>query len=61
MNDNEKKERMLAAGYLPHPNGHPRKELSSKGERQHNELVRLRMQVAGARLEKQRASRQFCA
>ena len=40
-----RKERMLAAGYVPHPKGRPRKEAASDEVKQHNELVKLRMQV----------------
>ena len=40
-----RKERMLAAGYIPRPKGRPRKEAASEEVRQHDELVKLRMQV----------------
>ena len=40
-----RKERMLAAGYIPRPKGRPRKEAASEEVRQHNEIVKLRMQV----------------
>ena len=40
-----RKERMLAAGYVPRPKGRPRKEAASEEVRQYNELVKLRMQV----------------
>ena len=40
-----RKERMVAAGYVPRPKGRPRKDAASEEIRQHNELVKLRMQV----------------
>ena len=40
-----RKERILAAGYIPRPKGRPRKEAASEEIKQHNELVKLRMQV----------------
>ena len=40
-----RKERMLAAGYIPRPKGRPRKEAAREEVRQHNEIVKLRMQV----------------
>ena len=40
-----RKERMVAAGHVPRPKGRPRKEAASEKVRQHNELVKLRMQV----------------
>ncbi len=45
MERQRRKERMLAAGYIPRPKGRPRKEPASEEEKQHNELVKLRMQV----------------
>lgn len=45
MERQRRKERMLAAGYIPRPKGRPRKEPASKDAKQHNELVKLRMQV----------------
>lgn len=45
MNRQRRKERMLAAGYIPRPKGRPRKETASEEVQQHNELVKLRMQV----------------
>ena len=45
MERQRRKERMLAAGYIPRPKGHPRKEPASEDAKQHNELVKLRMQV----------------
>ena len=40
-----RKERMVTAGYVPRPEGRPRKDAASEEVRQHNELVKLRMQV----------------
>ena len=40
-----RKERKIAAGYIPRPKGRPRKEPSREETKQHNELVKLRMQV----------------
>lgn len=40
-----RKERMVAAGYVPRPKGRPCKDAASEEVRQHNELVKLRMQV----------------
>ena len=40
-----RKERMQTAGYVPRPKGRPRKDAASEEIRQHNELVKLRMQV----------------
>ena len=40
-----RKERMVAAEYVPRPKGRPRKDAASEEVRQHNELVKLRMQV----------------
>ena len=40
-----RKERMEAAGYVVRPKGRPRKDADSEEVRQHNELVKLRMQV----------------
>ena len=40
-----RKERILAAGYIPRPKGRLRKEAASEEVKQHNELVKLRMQV----------------
>ena len=39
------KERKLAAGYILRPKGRPRKEPANEETKQHNELVKLRMQV----------------
>mgnify|MGYP007121298542 FL=1 len=36
---------MVTAGYVPRPKGRPRKDAASEEVRQHNELVKLRMQV----------------
>ena len=40
-----RKERKIAAGYIPRPKGRPRKELVSDEAKRNNELVQLRMQV----------------
>ena len=45
INRQNRKERQLAAGYVPRPKGRPRKDAASEEVRQHNELVKLRMQV----------------
>ena len=45
MERQRRKERMQAAGYIPRPKGRPRKEPASGKINQHNELVKLRMQV----------------
>ena len=45
MERQRRKERMQAAGYIPRPKGRPRKEPASEEINQHNELVKLRMQV----------------
>ena len=45
MERQRRKERMLAAGYIPRPKGRPCKEPVSEETKQHNGLVKLRMQV----------------
>jgi len=40
-----KKSRLIAAGYIPQPKGRPRKSEESQQEKLNNELVKLRMQV----------------
>ena len=45
MERQRRKERKLAAGYIPRPKGRPRKEPANEETKQHNELVKLRMQV----------------
>ena len=40
-----RKERMVAAGHVPRPKGRPRKEAASEEVRQHNEIMKLWMQV----------------
>ena len=45
VNRQNRKERLLAAGYVPRSKGRPRKEATSEEVRQHNEIVKLRMQV----------------
>ena len=45
MTRQNRKERMIAAGYIARPKGRPRKELVSDEVKRNNELVQLRMQV----------------
>ena len=40
-----RKERRIAAGYIPRPKGRPRKEAASEEAKRNNEVVLLRMQV----------------
>ena len=40
-----RKERNIAAGYIPRPKGRPRKEPESEEVKRNNEIVQLRMQV----------------
>ena len=40
-----RKERKIAAGYIPLPKGRPRKEAASEEVKRNNEIVQLRMQV----------------
>ena len=40
-----RKERLLAAGYIPRPKGRPRKEPESEEAKRNNEVVQLRMTV----------------
>ena len=40
-----RKERKIAAGYIPRPKGRPRKEPASEEVKRNNEIERLRMQV----------------
>ena len=40
-----RKERRMAAGYIPRPKGRPRKEAASEENKRNNEVVQLRMQV----------------
>ena len=40
-----RKERKIAAGYIPLPKGRPRKEPASEETKRNNEIVQLRMQV----------------
>ena len=40
-----RKERMVAAGYIPRPKGRPRKEAVSEEAKRNNEIVQLRMQL----------------
>ena len=40
-----RKQRLLASGYIPRPKGRPRKETADEETRRNKELVELRMQV----------------
>ena len=40
-----RKERLLAAGYIPRPKGRPRKEAASEEVKRNNEVAQLRMTV----------------
>ena len=40
-----RKERRIAAGYIPRPRGRPRKGTASEEAKRNNEVVQLRMQV----------------
>ena len=40
-----RKERLLAAGYIPRPKGRPRKEPENEEAKRNNEVVQLRMTV----------------
>ena len=40
-----RKKRLLAAGYIPRPKGRPRKEPASEEAKRNNEVVQLRMTV----------------
>ena len=40
-----RKERRIAAGYIPRPKGRPRKETASEEAKRNNEVALLRMQV----------------
>ena len=45
MERQRRKERKIAAGYIPRPKGRPRKEPTSEEVKRNNEIVQLRMQV----------------
>ena len=45
MERQRRKERKIAAGYIPRPKGRPRKEPASEETKRNNEIVQLRMQV----------------
>ncbi len=45
MTRQNRKERRIAAGYIPRPKGRPRKEPASEEAKRNNEVVQLRMQV----------------
>lgn len=40
-----RKQRLIANGYIPQPKGRPRKDPLSEEQKRNNELVELRMQV----------------
>ncbi len=45
VNRQNRKRRMVEAGYLPQPEGRPRKDSGTEEARRNNELVQLRMTV----------------
>ena len=45
INRQNRKERKIAAGYIPRPKGRPRKEPASEEVKRSNEIAQLRMQV----------------
>ena len=45
MERQRRKERKISAGYIPRPQGRPRKEPASEEVKRNNEIVQLRMQV----------------
>jgi len=45
INRQNRKDRLLAEGYIPRPKGRPRKEPVSEGAKRNNEVVQLRMTV----------------
>ena len=45
INRQNRKERKIAAGYIPRPKGRPRKESASEEVKRSNEIALLRMQV----------------
>lgn len=45
INRQNRKERKIAAGYIPRPKGRPRKEPASEEVKRNNEILQLRMQV----------------
>lgn len=45
MERQRRKERKIAAGYIPRPKGRPRKESASEDVKRNNEIAQLRMQV----------------
>ena len=45
MERQRRKERKIAAGYIPRPKGRPRKESASEEVKRNNEIAQLRMQV----------------
>ena len=45
INRQNRKERLLAEGYIPRPKGRPRKESESEEAKRNNEVIQLRMTV----------------
>ena len=45
VNRQNRKQRLVEQGYIPRPQGRPRKDSADENVRQQNELVQLRMQV----------------
>ena len=45
MSRQNRKERLIAAGYIARPKGRPRKESTSEESKRNNEVVKLRMTV----------------
>ena len=45
VNRQNRKARLIAKGYVPHPKGRPRKNSADEENKRNNELTELRMQV----------------
>lgn len=45
VNRQNRKQRLVAQGYVPRPKGRPRKDAVDENIRQQNEVIQLRMQV----------------
>ena len=45
VNRQNRKQRLIANGYVPQPKGRPRKGLLNEEQKRNNELIELRMQV----------------
>ena len=45
VNRQNRKQRLMAQGYIPRPKGRPRKNPENEEMRRNNELIQLRMQV----------------